>query len=114
MRRYLSSLRATLDAERKAYGFTLVIWGGATMTSSIHGSPSAVEGVAYLGGALVSMGAVILLTLGVAEPPGGEGRSRLSLGAVHLVSVGWHSPQRGCARGLLMRAGSPGWWRAQW
>lgn len=84
---YRSVLRSTLEAERKAYGFTLAIWGGATMAASVHGAASGVEGLAYVAGALASMGLVILFTqhsTATAEEPPSTG---LSPGSVHVFSV---------------------------
>ncbi len=87
MSTYKSALRSTLKAERKAYGFTLVIWGGATVTSGVQGPTTTLEGISYVGGALAAMAAVILLTVHVAGAPDRPESDRLALGAIHAISV---------------------------
>jgi hypothetical protein len=89
LHRYRASLRDALAAEGKAYGFALVTWGTASLTSAARGTPDAPQAIAYVGGALAAMALVIFATYAGAgeqltgEPPG----RRLAWGAVHLVSV---------------------------
>ena len=89
MRRYREALRALLQAETKAYGFTLVIWGTGLMTETRHGSPGQLSVIAFVGGAFTAMALVIIATAG--GPRGRLGtprrQSRYALGSVHLLSV---------------------------
>ena len=87
--RYRHALRVVVAAESKAYGFTLVIWGSGALTAAERGVPGATDVVAFVGGAMASIVAVIAATY---RRPSAElqpvpVRQRAS-GAIHVFSVG--------------------------
>jgi hypothetical protein len=88
MGRYREALRTAIASESKAYGFTLVIWSGGALAMAEHGAPGVLGALAYLGGALVAMGLVVLASFG---GPTGTWRARTlpryAFGAVHVASV---------------------------
>lgn len=96
---YRIALRTAVSSESKAYGFTLVVWGTAALTTSEQGPPGRAGTVAYLGGLLGGMAVVVLLALGGPTATWSTSHlRRYAAGAIHVVSVaaataaGW-----GCA-----------------
>jgi hypothetical protein len=89
LHRYRTSLRSALASEAKAYGFTLVIWGTASLATAARGTPKSGEVLGYVVGAFAAMGLVILATYaGTGEEMSGDPpQRRLAWGAIHLVSV---------------------------
>lgn len=89
MHRYRQALRSVLNAEAKAYGFTLVIWGTGMLTEAQRGRPSPLGVVAFVGGAFLAMALTIVATLGGPMSKWGNRRQqrRYALGSVHLLSV---------------------------
>lgn len=85
---YRAALQASLSAESKAYGFTLVTWSTGAFAIVERGSPGRADVVAYLAGALVGMGVIILAGFGGPRSEF-EPRSlhRYAAGAIHVVSV---------------------------
>jgi hypothetical protein len=87
-RRYREALRVVVAGESKAYGFTLVIWGTGTITLAQHGSPRAIDVMAFVGGALAAIAAVIATSYGgldvELEPKSARQRAA---GAIHVSSV---------------------------
>ena len=55
-------LAQNVTSESKAYGYTLSVWGGGSILGRIYGTPTLVEVFAYVGGALLAFGVIVLLT----------------------------------------------------
>jgi hypothetical protein len=85
---YRLALRAAVASGSKTYGFTLVIWSTGALTVSRHGVPTAVEALAYLGGALAGMAVIVIVCFGRWRATWSDvGLVRRAYGAIHLVSV---------------------------
>lgn len=86
--RYQKGLRAAVAAEVKAYGFTLLIWTTATLKEHFSGTPGVGQTLAYLVGALLAMGVVIVAAFGGLHALWQRrGVEQSAFGAIHLVSV---------------------------
>lgn len=55
-------LAQNITSESKAYGYTLSIWGSGSILSHVYGSPTIVQILLYVVGALVAFSVVLILT----------------------------------------------------
>jgi hypothetical protein len=89
MGRYRHSLKIAVSHEAKAYGFALVVWTTGALVIAEHGLPGRFGSLAYLGGTLAGMTAVVLVSLGGPTATWrATARWRFGYGAVHIGSVG--------------------------
>jgi hypothetical protein len=85
---YRTALKSAVSSESKAYGFTLVVWGAASLVMSRHGLAGLSGTVAYIGGLLAGMSIAVLVALGGPfKTWTSMSLRRYAIGAIHLGSV---------------------------
>ncbi|MDA8298036.1 MAG: hypothetical protein M0004_15925 [Actinomycetota bacterium] len=97
-------LADALRGERRAYGFTMVVWGTGAILLGSRGSPGIAGVAAYLGGIVVAMAIVLLVDAGGprAALPTSRG-SHPVISAIHLIA-----PAGGTAAGVACGLAVPG------
>jgi hypothetical protein len=89
MSRYRRSLRNSVSAEARAFGFSVVLLASAYLCVGAHGLPGTGGTLAYAGGVLAAQLATAALAFGGTHETWstGEDVRYRAYGAVHLVSV---------------------------
>lgn len=97
-------LADALRGERRAYGFTMLVWGTGAILIGSRGSPGVSGVAAYLGGIVVAMAIVLLVDAGGARAalPTSRG-SHAAASAIHLLA-----PAAGIAAGVASGLAVPG------
>lgn len=97
-------LADALRGERRAYGFTMLVWGTGAILLGARGSPGVSGVAAYLGGIVVAMAIVLLVDAGGprAALPTSRG-SHPAGSAIHLLA-----PAGGIAAGVACGLAVPG------
>lgn len=97
-------LADALRGERRAYGFTMVVWGTGALLLGSRGSPGISGVAAYLGGIVVAMAIVLLVDAGgpTAALPSSRGSHPVA-SAIHLIA-----PAGGVAAGVACGLAVPG------
>lgn len=85
--RHLHALRFALSRQANAYGFTPVIWGTGALATWQLGKPGPADVFAYLGGALLSVSAIVAAAFGLRRPFRQGEPSRRPFSAMHVPSV---------------------------
>lgn len=82
-------LAQNLISESKAYGYTLVIWGGGAMLIHWYGTPNITQVGLYVGGAPAAMAMLTVAVFGglFAEQQAGE-EKLVAASIVHLAATG--------------------------
>ena len=97
-------LADALRGERRAYGFTMVVWGTGALLTGSRASPGISGVAAYLGGIVLAMAIVLLVDAGGprAALPKSRG-SHAVISAIHLIA-----PAGGVAAGVACGLAVPG------
>lgn len=86
--RYRDALRDALRGETKAYGFALVVWATGELVGEGHGPPQASGVIAFVGGILAAMAAVLIGAFGgPARTEHRAAQQHFGFGGVHIVAV---------------------------
>ncbi len=86
---YRKNLRAVVGSAAAPYGYTLAIWATGATLVSVHGIPTSLAALAFVGGAV--LGFAFVGTLAYGGIPGQLDQERghaLLWGSLHFVSVG--------------------------